>query len=70
MMSRPTYRASERYPLVASAMAVGTLLAMGLALTFMLASVLQWRSDVRTQAEAADASRQAIAHSIEVGSLR
>jgi hypothetical protein len=76
-MSRPTYQTSERYPLVAAAIATGTLLVIGLLLTFMLGSVLQWRNGVRTRTEAAAAERMswdmrdpAAGRIIQVGALR
>ncbi|MEI6204375.1 MAG: hypothetical protein WCP68_20700, partial [Enhydrobacter sp.] len=54
-----------------------TLLAMGLVLTFLMAGVLQWRSDVRTQSSAAASQRMSwdmhdpsIARNIQVGALR
>ena len=69
-MTDRTYRASERYPFFAGAVTVATLLAMGMVLIFMLSSLLQWRSDLRTQTEVATASRHEVARTIEVGSLR
>jgi hypothetical protein len=69
-MSDRTYRASERYPFLASAVTIATLLAMGLVLAFMLSSVLQWRSDLRARADAATASRHDAARTVEVGALR
>ena len=76
--SSRTYHASDRYPLLTGAIAAATLLAMGLVLTFLLASALQWRSDVRTQSTAAASERlnwdrhdPAIARNIiQVGALR
>ena len=78
MMCRPTYNAAERYPWAGAVLATLTLLAMGLVLTFLLASALQWRSDVRTQSTAAASERltwdshdPAIARNIiQVGALR
>ena len=69
-MHNPTYRASERYPLVTGAIALATLLAMGLVIAVMLGSVLQWRSGARAQAELADAARADTARMIQVGALR
>ena len=50
---------------------------MGLVLTFLMAGVLQWRSDVRTQSSAAASQRMSwdmhdpsIARNIQVGALR
>ena len=77
MMCRPTYNAAERYPWAGAIFATLTLLAMGLVLTFLLASVVQWRSDVQTRSTAAASERlswdrhdPAIARTIQVGALR
>lgn len=77
MMPRPTYNASDRNPWAGAAVATLTLLAMGVVLAFLLASVMQWRSDVRTQSSAAASERlswdrhdPAIARNIQVGALR
>ena len=56
-MPQATYRASERYPFLAGAVTCAALLAMGLVVAFMFSSVLQWRSDVRAQSEAAASAR-------------
>lgn len=75
--SRPTYNAAERHPWAGAVLATLTLLAMGLVLTFLMAGVLQWRSDVRTQSSAAASQRMSwdmhdpsIARNIQVGALR
>ena len=77
MMCRPTYNAAERNPWAGAVLATLTLLAMGLVLAFLLASALQWRSDVRTQSSAAALERlswdrhdPAVARTIQVGALR
>ena len=77
MMARPTYNAAERHPWVGATLATLTLLAMGVVLTFLLGSALQWRSDVRSQSTAAASERlswdrhdPAVARSIQVGALR
>jgi len=68
--SSRTYHASDRYPLLTGAIAAATLLAMGLVLTFMLGSVMQWRSGALAQSQLADAARAESARMIQVGSLR
>jgi hypothetical protein len=77
MISRRTYCAAERHPWAGAAFATLTLLAMGLLLAFLMASVIQWRSDVRNQSATAASQRQsrdmhdpAIARTIQVGALR
>ena len=77
MMPRPTYNASDRNPWAGAAVATVTLLAMGLVLAFLLASIMQWRIDVRSQATTAASERlswdrhdPAIARNIQVGALR
>ena len=75
MMSRRTYNAAERYPWAGAALATLTLLAMGVVLTFLMASALQWRSDVRTQSAAAASERlnkhdPTIGRTVQVGQLR
>jgi hypothetical protein len=76
-MSRPTYQTADRYPLMAAAIATGTLLVLSLLLTFMMGSVMQWRNDVKTKTEAAAAERiqwdmrdPAIVRIVQVGALR
>ena len=73
----PTYRASERHPWIAFMLAGLTLLAAALVLTFMLGSVMQWRSDVRAQSTTQASARTnwaqhdpETARTIQVGWLR
>lgn len=66
-MNNPTYRASERYPFLAGTVTVLALVAMALVVTFMLSSVQQLRSEMRSQADHSDATR---ARMIQVGALR
>lgn len=77
MMSRPTYTAADRYPWIGAALATVTLIAMALLLTFLLAGIMQWRNDVRSQSAVTAAERMsrdlhdpAIARTIQVGWLR
>jgi hypothetical protein len=82
MMSRPTYNAAERYPWVGATLCTVTLLAMAVVFTYMVASALQWRSDVQTQSAAAASERltwdkhdwdrhdPAIARTIQIGAAR
>jgi hypothetical protein len=77
MISRRTYCAAERHPWAGAALAILTLIAMALLLAFLMASVIQWRSDVRNQSTTAASERQsrdmhdpAIARYIQVGALR
>ena len=76
-ISRRTYNAGDRYPWAGAALVTLTLLTMGLVLTFLLGSAMQWRSDVQTQSAAAASQRltwdqhdPAIARNIQVGALR
>ena len=77
MMSRPTYNAAERYPWAGAILATLTLLAMGLVPTFLLGGILQWRTDVRSQSNAAASQRltwdmhdPSISRSTQISALR